>query len=208
VQALLDSIWPEFRRDYHSFACSRCRRPDDAEDALSETYLRAVGLLPGYSGGVRERDAREPMFAWLRAILWRVCYEQHRRHEARARSVEEIAANYDRSREQAHAEAASAWRQPFSADLTAVEIHSRACISTESFEDEILARAEAEYQRAVVDRLLGSADLPPLQAAILRGTLEGQTDLEIARRYALTRACVRAHSSLGRARLREMVVVQ
>lgn len=75
-----DDIVRQYRQMVWRISLRMLGDPDEAEDAVQETFIRAWKALPGY-------DARYSMATWLGAIAARLCYDTlrrrtlHRRYE-------------------------------------------------------------------------------------------------------------------------------
>jgi RNA polymerase sigma factor (sigma-70 family) len=70
---LLSEAYTRSRRQMLAYASNRLSSQDDAEDAVSETYVRAVACWPQY------RPASGIVEAWLYGILGNTCHEFERR---------------------------------------------------------------------------------------------------------------------------------
>src|SRR2546425_625698 len=73
--AAWDALARRYRGRVYVFALALLQRPEDAEDAAQETFLRAFRGLPAY-------EPRGQFRAWLLAIAANVC-RAHYRHERR-----------------------------------------------------------------------------------------------------------------------------
>lgn len=77
--AALEELTRRYRGRIYVFAFSLLQRPEDAEDAAQETFVRAVRSLPGY-------EPRGHFRTWLFAIAANVC-RAHQRRERRRGAV-------------------------------------------------------------------------------------------------------------------------
>jgi RNA polymerase sigma factor (sigma-70 family) len=83
--AARDALARRYRGRIYVFALALLQRPEDAEDAAQETFVRAFGSLGGY-------EPRGHFRAWLLAIAANVCrayYRSERRRASRAAGDEE-----------------------------------------------------------------------------------------------------------------------
>jgi RNA polymerase sigma-70 factor (ECF subfamily) len=78
VEALVRATQPAV---WH--VCSALGSTGEVEDLVQETYLRALGALPGYR-------ADAPVRVWLLAIARRVCADHVRRRQRRRRLLDRV----------------------------------------------------------------------------------------------------------------------
>lgn len=85
-QTICPQVWSDLYCDHHGYVLQICRRffprPEDAEDAASEVFLKLCRVL-------QQKDDKLPFRPWITRVAWHHCIDKLRRrkHEKRA-SVE------------------------------------------------------------------------------------------------------------------------
>jgi RNA polymerase sigma-70 factor, ECF subfamily len=85
-------IWSDLYSDHHGYVLQVCRRffsrPEDAEDAAAEIFLKLCRVL-------QQKDDKLPFRPWITRVAWHHCIDKLRRrkHEKRA-SVEGLDLGY------------------------------------------------------------------------------------------------------------------
>ena len=96
-QTICPQVWSDLYCDHHGYVLQICRRffprPEDAEDAAAEVFLKLCRVL-------QQKDDKLPFRPWITRVAWHHCIDKLRRrkHEKRS-SVEGLDLGYiaDRS---------------------------------------------------------------------------------------------------------------
>jgi RNA polymerase sigma-70 factor, ECF subfamily len=84
--SICPQVWSDLYRDHHGYVLQVCRRffprPEDAEDAAAEVFLKLCRVL-------QQKDEKLPFRPWITRVAWHHCIDKLRRrkHEKRT-SVE------------------------------------------------------------------------------------------------------------------------
>ena len=69
-QSALEQLYLAYRQDVYRYLCSLTRNASDAEDLLSETFLRALTRLPFFRG---DCSAKTWLFGIAATSGWKAC---------------------------------------------------------------------------------------------------------------------------------------